>query len=57
MKEITDYGLNTGDRTMDRWDRETERKTEERRKNGKYCQIYHIVPSHIIHVIYADALL
>ena len=45
-KETTDYGLDTGEETMDRQDRET----EERRKNGKYCQIYHIVPSCIIHV-------
>ena len=42
---------------MDRRDRETERKTEERIKNGKYCQIYHIIPSHIILVICNNALL
>ena len=42
---------------MERRDRKPERKTEERRKNGKYCQIYHIVPSRIIHVICTTALL
>ena len=38
MKETTDYGPDTLERIMNRRDRETERKTEERRKNGKYCQ-------------------
>ena len=28
------------DRIMDSGDREPDRRTEERRKNGKYCQIY-----------------
>ena len=49
-------------RELGQWTEGIERQrarqeAEERRKNGKHCQIYHIVPSRIILVICTHASL